>query len=348
MSYARINASLWISSTKWRKLLGDDRTRLLYLYLHTCPHRTGAGCYVLPLAYAASDLGWSEADVRKGIDTLSIGYPGGLIGYSEAESVVWIVGSIKNDPPTNWKHAAGLLSKLFDVPDCECKWLCLQQLMKDKQIRLALEKITELAEKHDTLSIAYRYPIDSLSSDPDPDPDPIKALLCDAGTTPQTPASDDEHTPDEAPSEAPPPDPPKAGSNGHPRPPAARPRKPVYDDTNPWHQDIIGLCQWFYQQDGRYQPKPAQKPAICEEVRKILDLDMEDTPRLQRVERLRDVLEAVVEDDFWSRQVLSLAGLRKTKSAGAPHKWQVAEAHLDRSTNGELERLRRDVEGTTV
>jgi hypothetical protein len=107
------------------------------------------------------------------------------------------------------------------------------------------------------------------------------------------------------------------------------PRKSTYNPANPWHRDVNRICVWFYKQDGRYQPtSDAAKDAILNEVRLIFEKDMAGTPETERATRLETLLEAIVEDEFWSQNVLSLAGLRKRKTPGAPPKWLVAERKL--------------------
>ena len=56
--YSKVSPKLW-RSPRYRSLESGD-ARLLYLYFLTCEHQSSAGCFRLPVAYAASDLGWTE------------------------------------------------------------------------------------------------------------------------------------------------------------------------------------------------------------------------------------------------------------------------------------------------
>ena len=66
-SYSRISITIW-RSRKFRSLPSDD-PRLLYFYLHTCPHINSTGCFVLPEGYACADLGWPSDRYRAALDT---------------------------------------------------------------------------------------------------------------------------------------------------------------------------------------------------------------------------------------------------------------------------------------
>ena len=60
--YSRIRNKIWNSST-FHKL--DDRAKLLWLYLLTCPHSNMLGLYVLKPGYALEDLGWKMKDFNE-------------------------------------------------------------------------------------------------------------------------------------------------------------------------------------------------------------------------------------------------------------------------------------------
>lgn len=56
----------------WQSDVNDcsDRARLLALYLMTCPHSNGIGCYALPDGYAMADLRWSQETLSEGFTEL--------------------------------------------------------------------------------------------------------------------------------------------------------------------------------------------------------------------------------------------------------------------------------------
>lgn len=159
--YGRVKSSLWRS--KKFASLGQDGDRLLYLYLHTCPHANSAGCYVLPLMYIAHDLGWSVDQSREAIDRLSKAY---LIAYNEEESVVQITDFLKHDPATNEKHAKGILNALEMVPDCPEKLSAAKDLKENPYA----SKVAAIGEAIDRLSKAFRNP------PPPPPPHPDSSL----------------------------------------------------------------------------------------------------------------------------------------------------------------------------
>lgn len=153
--FAKISCSIW-SSEKFTSL-PDDNARLLYLYLHTCPHVNSLGCYVLRPGYALSDLGW-DADpegairYRNGIEALS---KASLIGFDKQHNLVRIVDFLKHSPFANPKHAKGALNILDDIPECEEK----SRLIKDIEYQKHLPP-DFFRHGDDTVSIPYQNSFD--------------------------------------------------------------------------------------------------------------------------------------------------------------------------------------------
>lgn len=180
-AYAKIAIALW-QSRKFRALKGDDAPRLMYFYLHTCPQVNSVGCFHLPLGYAATDLGWGEADILGALGALS---DERLIDWDEPEGMVRIVGFIEHDPPTNPKHGAALVGALRSVHDGRFKLAVARELQGSPHCA----KNEHLQAIIDSLSIAYQDPI-SLSLPvpspvPVPQPDPLATLV--ASATPDAP-----------------------------------------------------------------------------------------------------------------------------------------------------------------
>ncbi len=82
--YRTIDAAFW-TDPKVKKL--DSAGKLLFLYLITNPNTHVSGIYVLPLRYAAADLGISLNTLSANLDTLS-GL--GLCAVDRATEVVWV------------------------------------------------------------------------------------------------------------------------------------------------------------------------------------------------------------------------------------------------------------------
>jgi len=106
--YSKVSPSVW-RSRKFTALGDDSDAKLAYHYILSSPHANSAGCYDLPIGYGCADLGWSEDRFRKAIERLSTV---GLIAYSEAEKTVLIHNWTTFNPPTNAKHALGILTQL--------------------------------------------------------------------------------------------------------------------------------------------------------------------------------------------------------------------------------------------
>jgi len=157
--YGKISTTIW-NSQKFRSLPSDD-ARLLYFYLHTCPHVNSVGCFVLRDGYAADDLGWEKERYRYGIETLR---KANLIGYDRAERLVKIENFLAFDPFNNAKHAKGAIKIALSLPDCRIKLLLLREISNSRFVG----ESPDLAAAIDTLSIRYRSP----EPEPEPDPEP--------------------------------------------------------------------------------------------------------------------------------------------------------------------------------
>jgi hypothetical protein len=121
--FGKISTSIW-GSQKFLALSGDE-ARLLYLYLHTCPHGNAIGCFRLPKGYATTDLHWSEKTFDSAIEALC---EVNLTGFDRAENVVRIVDFLRHAGITNPKHGAGAVKAALSLPDCEQKHIVCNEL----------------------------------------------------------------------------------------------------------------------------------------------------------------------------------------------------------------------------
>lgn len=72
-----------------------DDSRMLALYLLTCPHRTLEGIYHLPLELAASDVGWPVDRLRHALAEL---LATDFVDVDETARLVLIVKGLKYQP----------------------------------------------------------------------------------------------------------------------------------------------------------------------------------------------------------------------------------------------------------
>lgn len=100
--YSKVSPKLW-RSKRFRNLASDD-ARLLYLFLLTCEHQTSAGCFRLPDAYAAADLGWN-ADRMEGARVPLIAE---MIAHDAETEEYFVRRWFNHNPPTNQKHLKGV------------------------------------------------------------------------------------------------------------------------------------------------------------------------------------------------------------------------------------------------
>ncbi len=166
--YGKISTTIWQHSKKFRALGDNDDARLLYFYLHTCPHVNSLGCFVLPIGYALTDLRWSEARFQQALDSLSAV---SLIGWTPSEQVVRIVDFLRFDPFTNPSHASGAVKLALKLPFCEQTSLLFSELIGNKHVR---EKAV-LAQALDRLSTGCPHP------EPEPEPDPEPEIVGGGG-----------------------------------------------------------------------------------------------------------------------------------------------------------------------
>ena len=106
--YNRVPESYWVLARDW-----SERTRNLGLYLQTCKHRTGEGLYHLPIAYAASDLGWAVLVTQKHLNEL---VEAGFIGWDAKAEVVFLVTALEVQAPTTEKQIKGAIERLKQLP----------------------------------------------------------------------------------------------------------------------------------------------------------------------------------------------------------------------------------------
>lgn len=72
--------------------------RELALYLLTCPHGNSVGCFRLPAAYAADDLGWDVETVRQTVSKL---FRIGFLKHEKASGWTWLPGYLEHNPIPN-------------------------------------------------------------------------------------------------------------------------------------------------------------------------------------------------------------------------------------------------------
>lgn len=121
--FSKISCAIW-QSQKFRNL--SDKGRLLYLYLHTCPHVNSIGCYYLPKGYISADLGWNDSAVDRAMTELSTG----LIEHNSGLNLIKINRFLEHSPITNKSHAIGATKKALSLPECPEKHSIINELTK--------------------------------------------------------------------------------------------------------------------------------------------------------------------------------------------------------------------------
>lgn len=99
--FSKVSPAIW-RSRRFRNLESD--ARLAHVYFLTCDHQSSAGCFRLPDAYAAADLGWEVQRYRAALEQV---VTAGLIAHDEATEEVFVKGWFRFSAPQNDKHAQG-------------------------------------------------------------------------------------------------------------------------------------------------------------------------------------------------------------------------------------------------
>ena len=102
-TFSKISPKLW-RSPRFRSLESGD-ARLLYLYVLTCEHQSSAGCFRLPGAYAASDLGWTEGRLSEAREALT---KAALLVHDAGTDEYFVPRWFKHNPACNAKHKQGI------------------------------------------------------------------------------------------------------------------------------------------------------------------------------------------------------------------------------------------------
>lgn len=108
--YYPVSPQFWTDPTvkAW-----DDETRLLALYVLTCPHRNLEGLYHLPPLYIEANLGWPKAAIKKAMRRLE---RDGFLSVDSKSEVVLIRQALKYQHPKSKKQLQGALKALEEVP----------------------------------------------------------------------------------------------------------------------------------------------------------------------------------------------------------------------------------------
>ncbi|MDR4485419.1 MAG: hypothetical protein R3B95_19850 [Nitrospirales bacterium] len=108
--YYRISTRFWDDerSAKW-----PDPMKLAAVYFMTCKHRHLEGIYVLPLKYAAEDLGWTEKRVQNAVKFLE---SEDFLRYDSKTKVVLIRNSLKYQTPESENVVKGAIRRIKDLP----------------------------------------------------------------------------------------------------------------------------------------------------------------------------------------------------------------------------------------
>lgn len=137
-----------IDDITWRQMKQkriSDTSKILYLYLFTCPHRNMIGLYYIPFEYCSADLCMSIETVSKGFHELE---KAGLLAYDKAEEMVLLVDFLKTNPMDNANVEKKACSVFLDLPETQL-FQCFADILNamDKPYSLLLDTVSERLAK---------------------------------------------------------------------------------------------------------------------------------------------------------------------------------------------------------
>ena len=137
-----------IDDITWRQMKQkriSDTSKILYLYLFTCPHRNMIGLYYIPYEYCSADLCMSIETVSKGFHELE---KAGLLAYDKAEEMVLLVDFLKTNPMDNANVEKKACSVFFDLPETQL-FQCFADILNamDKPYSLLIDTVSERLAK---------------------------------------------------------------------------------------------------------------------------------------------------------------------------------------------------------
>ncbi|MFW5980355.1 MAG: hypothetical protein ACOCQ2_03225 [Halanaerobiales bacterium] len=111
--YNKISIKFW---TDEKVLQWDSDTRLLALYLLTCPHKNTEGFYRLPKQYICADLNWDQKRLIKPFAKL---LDEGFIKYDKRVNILFITEALKYQAPENPNQEKSAINKLKELPETD-------------------------------------------------------------------------------------------------------------------------------------------------------------------------------------------------------------------------------------
>ncbi|WP_027151523.1 hypothetical protein [Mesorhizobium sp. WSM2561] len=108
--FSKISPKVW-RSKRFRALPSDD-ARFLLLFFLTSEHQTSAGCFRMPDAYAAADLGWPIERMQTARQDL---IEGDLLAFDPDTDEYFVIGWFGHNKPMNVSHQKSIVRVVSDI-----------------------------------------------------------------------------------------------------------------------------------------------------------------------------------------------------------------------------------------
>ncbi|MCV3239672.1 hypothetical protein [Mesorhizobium sp. ZC-5] len=108
--FSKISPKVW-RSKRFMNLPSDD-ARYLLMFLLTCSHQTSAGCFRMPDAYGATDMGWTTDRLNVARSHL---VEGGLLAFDPTTDEYFVPGWFGHNRPMNASHQKAIVRLISEL-----------------------------------------------------------------------------------------------------------------------------------------------------------------------------------------------------------------------------------------
>lgn len=160
--YTRVKARFWASAAEhgW-----DDDTRMLALYLLTCPHNNILGAFVLPRGYASADLGWEESPARLSNAWAAL-EADDFIRCEARTRLVVITHHLEHNPLENPNQVTAAMKQLNELPNSQLLETLRQAVAVKATQKAFLLPLVAAIEAHLPIPLATVEPAELASYTP--------------------------------------------------------------------------------------------------------------------------------------------------------------------------------------
>lgn len=144
--YRNVSLSFWTDTKVTDDFSPEDRYFMLYCL--TNPHTNIVGCYEISLRQMANETGYNIESIEKILGRFNNTHR--IIQYDKETKELYVTNWYKY----NWTKSGKVLKPILSA----------YRTIKSEKFKASIGKIINEIYGEDTVSIGYRYPIDTVSS----------------------------------------------------------------------------------------------------------------------------------------------------------------------------------------